>query len=196
MRRPRAVQLAVPTAAPAGAASAVSARRRDVRARAVRLAPWLVLALIVAAGLALRLWNNGYGLPYVYYYDEANHFTNYAVGMLSGNLDPSYYQNQSCITYMIWLSLHAVYGVFDAHLAQGSVTRQFAVDPTPIFQLARTVTALLSMAGIVATFMVARRFFGVRVALVAAAVLTFAFLPVNFSRIAVTDVGTFLPVAI
>src|SRR5947209_7911919 len=157
MRRPRAVQLAVPTAAPAGGASAAPLRERDLRARAVRVAPWLVLALIVAGGLAVRLSNNGYGLPYVYYYDEANHFTNYAVAMLSGNLDPGYYQNPSGFTYLIWLVLHLVYGVFGAHLAAGSVTRQFAVDPTPIFQLGRTVTALLSMAGVIATFLVARR---------------------------------------
>jgi hypothetical protein len=52
------------------------------------------------------------------------------------------------------------------------------------------------MAGVVATFFVARRFWGARVGLIAAALLAFAFLSVQYSRIAVTDVGTFLPVAI
>src|SRR5947209_742060 len=197
MRRPRAVPLAaVPTASPLSETAPPSAASRWRLPRPATAAPLLVLLGIVAAGLALRLWNNGYGLPYVYYYDEANHFTSYAVGMLSGNLDPGYYQNPSGFTYLIWLSLHFVYGVLGLHLAQGSVTRQFAVDPTPIFELARTVAALVAMAGVVATFFVARRFFGSRVALVAAALLTFAFLPVTFSRIGVTDVGTFVPVAL
>jgi Dolichyl-phosphate-mannose-protein mannosyltransferase len=55
---------------------------------------------------------------------------------------------------------------------------------------------VLAMIGVVATFFVARRFWGSRVALIAAALLTFSFLPFTYSRIAVTDVGTFLPIAL
>jgi len=50
------------------------------------------------------------------------------------------------------------------------------------------------MAGVVGVFLAGRRLWGAREGLVGAAVLTFAFLPVAYSRIAVTDVGTFLPV--
>src|SRR5258708_31959211 len=39
----------------------------------------LVLAAIVLIGFVLRLTHIGYGLPYVYNYDEANHFTNHSV---------------------------------------------------------------------------------------------------------------------
>src|SRR5438270_10409374 len=173
MRRPRAVPLAaVPTATPGSATTATSAASHLRSTRLAAAAPLIILLAIVAAGLVLRLWNNGYGLPYVYYYDEANHFTSYGVGMLPGTLDPGYYQNPSGFTYLIWLALHFVYGVLGVHLAHGSVTRQFAIDPTPIFKLARDVAALLAMAGVVATFAVARRFFGSRLALVAAALLT------------------------
>src|ERR687883_450171 len=54
----------------------------------------------------------------------------------------------------------------------------------------------IAIAGAAALFLVGRRLFGVAVGLVAAALLTFAFLPVTYSRIAVTDVGAFLPVAV
>ena len=49
------------------------------------------------------------------------------------------------------------------------------------------------MMGVGATFFVGRRLWGTAVGLVGAAILGFAFLSVTYSRIAVTDVGTFLP---
>ena len=168
----------------------------DAPGTAGRIAVAVLLLAIVVTGLLLRLRNNGYGLPYVYNFDEAEHFVTHSVNMFGGGLDPRYYQNPSGYTYFVFVALKAFYGIFGVHLDHGTVSSQFDADPTPIWQFARTLTALLAMAGVVATFLCARRFWGARVALVAAAMLTFAFLPVVYSRIAVTDVGTFLPVAI
>src|SRR5438093_13507727 len=83
-----------------------------------------------AAGLYLRLRHNGYGLPYVYNYDEATHFTNRAVAMLGSDLDPGYYQNPSGFTYLVYLTLRATYGVLGVHLDHGTVIRQFDADNT------------------------------------------------------------------
>src|SRR5436305_13254502 len=96
-----------------------------------------------AVGLYLRLRHNGYGLPYVYNYDEANHFVNHSVAMLQGSLDPGYYQNPSGFTYLIYLLLRVVYGVLNVHLPDGTVVRQFAFDPAPIWKLARGAAAVL-----------------------------------------------------
>ena len=52
------------------------------------------------------------------------------------------------------------------------------------------------MVGVAATYWAARRLWGVREGLVAAAVLSFAFLPVAYSRVAVTDVGALTGVAV
>ena len=52
------------------------------------------------------------------------------------------------------------------------------------------------MAGVAATYWAARRLWGIREGLVAAAVLAFAFLPVAYSRVAVTDVGALIGVAL
>src|SRR4051794_13143722 len=155
-----------------------------------------LFVLILAAGLWIRLRNNGYGLPYVYNYDEATHFTSRAVNMFGGNFDPRYYQNPSGFTYLVYAALRLIYATLPFHLEFGTISQQFRVDPTPIWEVARAIAALLAMAGVVGTFFVARRFWGARVALIAAAVLAFSFLSVTYSRIAVTDVGTFLPVAI
>jgi hypothetical protein len=158
----------------------------------------LVLALILVAGLALRVWNIDYGLPFVYSVDEGSHFTSVAVEMFWQDLDPGYYQNPSAYTYLIYAVLRVMYGplgfLFD--LPFGNVTDQFDKDPTQIWIAARVLAALLCMCGVAATYWAARRLWGVREGLVAAAVMAFAFLPVAYSRVAVTDVGALIGVAL
>jgi 4-amino-4-deoxy-L-arabinose transferase-like glycosyltransferase len=177
-----------------GRPSTASLRRPGRSALLVGLA----LAAIVVVGFVLRVVHIGYGLPYVYNYDEANHFTNHSVNFFTDDFNPGYYQNPSALTYLIYIVLRVQYGLLGGifHLHAGSITKQFAFDPSPIFQSARVLCAVLAMIGVVATFFVARRFWGARVGLIAAALLTFAFLPFTYSRIAVTDVGTFLPIAL
>jgi hypothetical protein len=164
----------------------------------VRRVHRLVLALILAAGLALRLWNIDYGLPFVYSIDEGSHFTSRAVEMFWQDLDPGYYQNPSAYTYLVYLVLRVMYGplgfVFD--LPFGNVTDQFDKNPTEIWIAARALAAVLCMAGVAATYWAARRLWGVREGLVSAALLSFAFLPVAYSRVAVTDVGALIGVAL
>src|SRR3954465_10562331 len=181
--------------APAPPASAAEARTEE-HPRARRWTVWVLLGLIVVAGPYLRLPKNGYGPPSVYSFDEAQHFVSRSINVFGGEVDPRYYQNPSGYTYLVFLALKAWYGIFGNSLKYGTVSQQFFEDPTPIWEFARTFTAVIAMAGVGATFVVARRWWGSAVALVAAALLTFAFLPVTYSRIAVTDVGTFFPVAV
>ena len=158
----------------------------------------LVLALILAVGFALRVWNIDYGLPFVYSIDEGTHFTSRAVEMFWQDLDPGYYQNPSAYTYIVYALLRVMYGplgfVFD--LRFGNVTDQFDKDPTQIWIAARVLAAALCMGGVAATYWAARRLWGVREGLAAAAVLAFAFLPVAYSRVAVTDVGALAGVSL
>jgi hypothetical protein len=166
----------------------------------MRAAAWpayAALAVIVVAGLYLRLRHNGYGLPYVYNIDEGSHFTNRAVAMFGGSADPGYFQNPSGFTYLVHLALRFRYG----HLwpfgdFSGVVRLYSSADPSGIYELARAVAAVVCIAGVLAVYWAARRLFGVREGVVAAALLCFAFLPIAYSRIAVTDVGTLLPVAL
>jgi dolichyl-phosphate-mannose-protein mannosyltransferase len=157
-----------------------------------------VLLLILVAGFALRVWNIDYGLPFVYSIDEGSHFTSRAVEMFWQDFDPGYYQNPAGYTYLVYLVLRAMYGplgfLFD--LPFGNVTDQFDKNPTEIWIAARTAAAALCMAGVAATYWAARRLWGVREGLVAAALLAFAFLPVAYSRVAVTDVGALTGVAL
>jgi hypothetical protein len=157
----------------------------------------LALAAILLAGLFVRVLHNTYGLPYVYNIDEGSHFTNRAVGMFGGSPDPGYFQNPSAFTYLEHLALRFQYG--PAHLIPFAnyhrVIGQFAHDPTAIYRTGRALAAVLCMLGVVAVYWVGRRLWGTFEGLAAAGVLSFAFLPVAYSRIAVTDVGTLLPVS-
>jgi len=154
--------------------------------------------LIVAAGFALRVWHNDYGLPFIWGIDEGFHFTNRAIDMFRESNDPGYYQNPAAYTYLVYALLRVMYGPlgFVFHLPWGNVTEQFDKDPTRIWIAARTIAAALGAAGVAATYAAARRIWGVREGLAAAAILSFAFLPVAYSRVAVTDVGSLIGMAL
>src|SRR3954447_12561005 len=157
-----------------------------------------LLGLILVLGLAIRVWHNDYGLPYIWGIDEGTHFANRAVAMFREGLDPGYYQNPAAYTYLLFAVLRVIYGPlsFVFHLPWGNVTEQFNKDPTRIWVVARTLSAVLCMGGVAATYAAARRIWGAREGIVAAAILAFAFLPVSYSRIAVTDVGALIGVAL
>jgi Dolichyl-phosphate-mannose-protein mannosyltransferase len=164
--------------------------RRSIRPR------HLLLTAILAAGFALRVWNNDYGLPFVWSLDEGDHFTSHAVEMFRSGLNPGYYQNPAAYTYLVYALLRVLYGPLGFHLRFGNVTDQFAADPTGIWSAARTLAAALCTLGVAAVYLAARRLWGSREGLVAAALLAFAFLPVAYSRVAVTDVGALTGVSV
>lgn len=148
----------------------------------------VVLLVLVGVGAVLRIANNSYGLPYVYNVDEGSHFTARAIAMLDGDWNPGYFQNPSAYTYLAHLALRFRFGE--------SAIDSFKLDPTAIYVTTRSVAALLCLVGVVALYWAGRRLWSTGTALAAAALLTFAFLPVTYSRIAVTDVGTLAPVAL
>ncbi len=160
--------------------------------------PRVLLGLTLIGGFALRIWNNDYGLPYVWSLDEGSHFASRSVEMFWQGYDPGYYQNPAAYTYLVYGLLRAMYGPFGFlfNLPFGNITEQFSKDPTEIWVAARTLAAVLCMLGVVATYWAARRVWGAREGVVAAAILSFAFLPVAYSRVAVTDVGSMIGVAL
>jgi Dolichyl-phosphate-mannose-protein mannosyltransferase len=151
-----------------------------------------VLGLILVAGLVLRVLHNDYGLPYVYYVDEGSHFTKRAVEVFR-DPNPGYFQNPSAYTYL----LHLVYRVVSIPKGGGEAVIDGYLSNAPwVFEISRGLAAVLCLVGVAVVYFVGRQLWDRRTGLVAAAVLCFAFLPVAFSRIAVTDVGTLAPVAL
>jgi hypothetical protein len=148
----------------------------------------LALAAILAGGLALRLYGLDHGLPFVFDSDESQHFVPYAVEMFGGSFNPHYFQNPTTYTYLVHVALW-LRGFDD-------IARQYVVDPSDIYETARVVAVALSLLGVGAVYAVGRRLWGTFEGVAAAAVLAFAFLPVAYSRFALTDVGVLAPVAV
>ena len=148
----------------------------------------LALVGILAGALALRLYGLEHGLPFIYHSDESQHFTRYAVAMFDGDLNPHYFQNPATYTYLVYfaLKLHGFDGI----------AGQYLTDPTEIYEVARIVAVVLSLVGVAAVYSVGRRLWGAFEGVVAAAVLAFAFLPVAYSRYALTDVGVLFAVTL
>src|SRR3954471_4319659 len=167
------------------------------RLRAALTPAHLALAAILVAGLGVRLLHNTYGLPYVYNIDEGSHFTNRAVGMFGGSGNPGYFQNPSAFTYLEHLALRFQYG--PGHVIPFAnydrVIKLYGHDPTTIYRTGRALAAVLCMLGVIAIYWVGRRLWGTFEGLAAAGVLSFASLPVPYSRVAGPDVGTLLPVS-
>src|SRR5688500_6306128 len=149
---------------------------------------YLALAFVLVGGLALRLYGLRHGLPYSYHSDEALHFTNRAVAMFEDGFNPHYFQNPSGYTYLVHAALWIV-GFSD-------IAGQFREDPTDIYMVGRYVAVGLAMLAVVAAFAVGRRLWGAMEGVAAAAILSFASLPVAYSRYAVTDAAALLPVVI
>jgi hypothetical protein len=143
---------------------------------------------VLLGGLAVRLYGLRHGLPYSYHSDEALHFTNRAVAMFEDGLNPHYFQNPSGYTYLVHAALWVV-GFSD-------IVGQFREDPTDIFMTARYVAVTLAVLGALGAYVVGRRLWGQMEGIAAAAVISFAFLPVAYSRYAVTDAGVLLPVVV
>jgi hypothetical protein len=161
--------------------TAVAAPRRD-RSTAI----WLGLILLVAA--ALRLWSIQHGLPYSYNLDERAHFVPHAVTMTGGDLSPGYFINPPLLTYLLAAYLSVI------HL--GGVESWFATDPTAVVTAARIVSVLFGVATVAATYAAGRAWFGRTAGLVAAALMSVAFLPVFYSRLALNDGPGVLPCAL
>jgi hypothetical protein len=145
--------------------------------------PWLIaLALIVLAGLVLRLWGIRWGLPYAYNLDERSHFVPRAVAYFrESSLDPDYQLNPSGLIEWIAAVLWVLKGGSDG------VVKAWTSDPGAVWTIARVASAVLSTAAIGLMYAAGARLFDRRVGLLAAAILAFAFLPTHYGHLALND---------
>lgn len=153
----------------------------------------LTLAGILVSGLILRLWGIGHGLPVVYNLDEYAHFTESAVKMFSAGYNPHYFQNPPAFTYLLHVLFTFAYGGPGAGL---TVRQLFNGDPTELYTIARVTSALMGVGAAWILYFAGKRMYGAGVGLVATAFISFTFLPVHYSHLALNDVPTLLPLCL
>ena len=166
------------------------------RGRSMGRGAWAAgLASLLALALALRLWSIDHGLPFAYNQDEELHFVPVAVDFFLGSYNPGYFENPPALSYLF----HAVFRVWFTEgfpWGAGGFRRAYLADPSDALLVARVVVAVL---GTLATGLVAwagARFFDRRVGLVAGLVFACAFLPVFYSKQALNDVVTLVPLTV
>ena len=152
---------------------------------------WVGLALVLLAGLGLRLWGVRQGLPYAYNTDEADHFLAHAVEMFEKRtLNPGYFANPPAFTYVLHGLLAVAYG------GAGGAVHAYNHDPESVFTLARVAAALLGTVALWLLYATGARLFNRAIGLLAAAIEAVAFLPVFYSHLALNDVPTLAPVTL
>ncbi len=151
---------------------------------------WPALGLVLAGGLALRLWGVRQGLPYAYNADEADHFVPRAVAMFGHDLNPHYFANPPGFTYVLHYLFALAYGG-----AEG-VRHAFAHHPTEVYALARVAAAVLGVLALWLLYLVGARLLGRAAGLLAAAIEAVAFLPVFYAHLALNDVPTLAPLTL
>jgi 4-amino-4-deoxy-L-arabinose transferase-like glycosyltransferase len=165
------------------------------RPRWLRMPGGAALGWVMLGALALRLWSIKHGLPYVYNVDEEQHFVPHAVDMIGGSLNPHYFENPPALTYLLF----AVFKLrFHAGFPFGSsgFLHSFTRDPTAVFTTARVVVALLGTLGVGLIYWAGARFYDRRVGLIAAVLMACAFLPVFYSKQALNDAVTLVPLTV
>jgi dolichyl-phosphate-mannose--protein O-mannosyl transferase len=157
----------------------------------------LALAGVLALALGLRLWGIEHGLPFVYNVDEGSNFVPRAVGYyFTDSYDPHYFINPPAFSYLLHVVLGTWFGGGWPFGAENEVGSAFATDPSAVFVVSRTTSAVLGTAAVAFVYLTGARLYDRRVGLVAAALMAVAFLPVFYSHLALNDVPALLPLAV
>jgi hypothetical protein len=150
----------------------------------------LALGGVLLLALALRVWGVKSGLPYVYNTDEDQHFVPHAIGLLGHLGNPNYFDNPPAYTYL----LAAVYTIWFG--GREAVSHALATNPTEVWVIARLTVGLLGTLAVWLLYLVGSRLFDRRIGLLAAALMAVSFLPVFYSKLALNDVPTLVPVEV
>jgi len=148
------------------------------------------LGAILVLALLLRLWGIKSGLPYVYDTDEDQHFVPHAIALLGHEGNPNYFDNPPAYSYLLAIVYELYFG------GRAALSHAFAVNPTEVWVIARVITAVLGVLAVWLLYLIAQRLFDRRVALLSAALMAVAFLPVFYSKLALNDVPTLVPLEV
>jgi len=142
--------------------------REGWRALARRAVVPGALAVILAVAFALRVWGITAGLPQSYISDEYDHVHAALSMMKSGDLNPHWWFHPTLQRYLTV----AMYGlVFLAGSPSGRWSQVADIAEEDMLYWGRFVGVLCGTATVLVTYFVARRLFGARVGLLAAALL-------------------------
>jgi len=159
------------------------------RSPRLRWPPELWLLLAVAA--VVRFYGLRFGMPHVWARPDELVVADVAQAFLTGNLNPRFWDYPTLFMYALALLDYAYYLFGRAMGWFHSVPHFLAlwrVQWTPLFMIARTVSAVAGTVTVAVVYQIAARLFDRLTAAIAALFLALAFLHVRDSHFGVTDV--------
>lgn len=149
------------------------------------------LLLMLATALILRVWGIGFGFPYANARPDETQIAGPAVGYLSGDLRPPFFQWPTLFQYTVaagYVGYFAVTRPFAGYqtLAEFAETRRQHIEP--FLYISRSLAAVFGVLTVWGIYAIGRRAFDDTVALVAGLFLACAFLHVRDSHFGVADV--------
>ena len=149
----------------------------------------VILILVVLNAALLRFWGLDFGLPNLQCRPDETGVVIKALAFFGGDLNPHFFRYPTLYFYLLAL-VFAVYMLFRVLLGAtpAVLLLDIAMDPSVYVLLARGVSACLGTLTVLAVFFVAKRFFNMRVGLVAAFLMGVCYLHVRESHFGLTDV--------
>jgi len=148
-----------------------------------------LLAAAIGAGLILRFWGLGFGLPYRYHPDEAQYVADAARMLNERTLQPSAFNNPPLFKYVIALgdALWSAGQLLGTRTGLQQLIDRVTLDPSPLYFVGRIVSALAGSATVLVTYLLGRASHNTKTGLLSAGILAATFLHVRESHYAVND---------
>lgn len=170
-------------------------QKSGLSSRAERANAWvrwetLVLTGILVLGFVLRTGGIGFGLPYSYHFDETTYTgmgLNLGAGVLSVQINPTGYSNLLFGQYALYFIFGLLTGQFQS---AADFAKAYTVDPTPFILIARMSSVVLGTLTIGLVYLLGKEVRSRAVGLMAAFLLSVAFIHVRDSHFAVPDTPT------
>ena len=149
-----------------------------------------IFIVIVLAGLILRLWGLGFGLPFSFHQDEPV-VVNHALAYGTGDLNPHFFAIPPLTSYLLFI----VYGILfilgkltGAWAGAEDFAVQFFKDPTVFYLVGRFFIGVIpGILCVIFTYQLAKKFSSARSALYSSAIMALSFLNVANSHYIYTD---------
>ena len=149
---------------------------------------WLVF-FIFLSGLFFRFWEIGFDLPHSYYGDES-YFVYHSIKFGTGDLNPHWFIWPTFFQYILFF-LFGTYYLIGTLIGTFTSTTDFLYhylkDPTSLFLIARTTSALFGTASIYFIFQISKKIYNFKIGYLAAFIFAILPLHVRYSHFAVTD---------
>jgi len=150
---------------------------------------WLLTAILLA-GLILRLWGIGFGLPFQFHQDEPI-VINHAIAYGTGDLNPHFFVIPPLCSYILFI-FYVIYFLAGKAVGIFAGAEDFAMnffsDPSAFYLIARIILGIVPGILIVwLSYVLYKKLFGEKGAIYTAAVVSFSVLCVTNAHYAYVD---------